>query len=159
MKIEEIEAFFKENVSQQKLNLISIDKETNLPVVNSSKLSFDFDLINTRIKTSDTIYFKDGKIIFVEFKRGKITKKDFRLKATESIISFLNYAHENKLLAQLCLPCDYFQIYFVYDKDTATAPKLFTFSEVEKGLKQEYKHLFSKLRVIDNYNFKKLFGI
>ena len=101
MRINEIEQFFEGNVRKKSLTDISLDKENKISVVSSAKEVFDFDSITNdndinegtkeKIKTSDTIYFKDGKVIFVEFKRGKISETDFRLKAIESIISFYNY--------------------------------------------------------------------
>jgi len=158
MRINDIEKFFNENVSKAELNQISLEKETGTSLINSTKLSFDFDTINQKIKTSDTVYFKDNKIIFVEFKSGGIKKIDFRLKATESIISFYNYIFENGFVDKMSFPNENFQIYFIYN--SASSPSaLFTFSTVERELTNEYKHLFSKLKVIDNNRFKKLFGI
>lgn len=158
MRINDIEKFFNENVIKAELNQISLEKETGTSLINSTKLSFDFDTINQKIKTSDTVYFKDNKIIFVEFKSGGIKKIDFRLKATESIISFYNYIFENGFVDKMSFPNENFQIYFIYN--SASSPSaLFTFSTVERELTNEYKHLFSKLKVIDNNRFKKLFGI
>lgn len=159
MKISEIEKFFDQNVSKKELSEISFDKDNQIPLINSTKLSFDFDLINDQIKTSDTIYFKNGKIIFVEFKRGMIKDIDFRLKATESIISFYNYAFENGFKENLSFPNDTFQIYIVYDKNNSSPSKLNTFKATERKLKIEYKHFFSKYEVIDNDRFQKLFKI
>lgn len=159
MEINAIHDFFKENVSKKKFKSISLDKENGFAVINSNKLCFDYDTISDKIKTSDTIIFNKTSIIFVEFKRGKISEIDFRLKSTESIVSFLNYSHQEGLIKDITFPNDRFQIYFVYDKRNASAPKLFTFREREKKLSLEYKHLFVKFKVIDNDNFKRIFGI
>lgn len=159
MRINDIEHFFAENVTKAELKEISLDKENGIALINLSKSCYDFDLINTNIKTSDTLFFKEGKIIFVEFKRGKISDKDFRLKATESIISFYNYIFANGFKEYLCFPSDYFQIYIVFDKNNSSPSKLNTFKETERKLKIEYKHLFAKYVVIDNDKFQKLFRI
>lgn len=158
MRINDIEKFFNENVTKSELSQISLDKENGISLINSAKLSFDFDTLNDKIKTSDTIFFKSNKIIFVEFKSGGIKKIDFRLKATESIISFYNYIFENGFVEKMSFPNENFQIYFIYNS-TSSPAALFTFSTVERELTNEYKHLFSKLKVIDNNRFKKLFGI
>ena len=145
MRINDIEQFFEGNVPKKSLTEISLDKENNVSVVSSAKEVFDFDTIldNTdinegtkeKIKTSDTIYFKDGKVIFVEFKRGKISETDFRLKATESIISFYNYIFEKGFKEKLCFPSDLFQIYVVYDKrNTSLAARLPFFRNTERKL-------------------------
>jgi hypothetical protein len=158
MRISDIEAFFNTEVQKKELREISFDKENNKSLINSTKPSFDFDVINDKIKTSDTIYFKDGKIIFVEFKNGKISEKDFRLKATESIISFYNFIFEKGFKEMVCFPSDLFQIYVVYNKNSSPS-MLNTFSATEKKLQLQYKHFFSKYQVVDNENFKKIFGI
>lgn len=164
MRISEIEVFFNNNVSKKQLNNISWyeEKEGDLivkkPLINSSKLSFDYDEINKKIKTSDTIYFKNNNVIFVEFKSGEIKKIDFRLKATESIISFYNFIFSNGFTETLNFPNDTFQIYFIYNRTSSPAAQ-FTFSQVERELSIEYKHLFSKFKVIDSEKFKKIFGV
>ena len=88
MNYNDIKAFFEDNVSKKQYRDLSLDSNNGKAIINSRKSNFDFDKINNSIKTSDTIFFKSGKIVFVEFKRGKISDEDFRLKATESIISF-----------------------------------------------------------------------
>ncbi len=158
MRVNDIETFFNTHVQKKELREISFDEENNQSLINSSKTSFDFDIINDKIKTSDTIYFKDGKIIFVEFKNGKIAEKDFRLKATESIISFYNFIFENGFKEKLCFSNEVFQIYVVYNKNSSPS-MLNTFSATEKKLQLQYKHFFSKYQVVDNENFKKIFGI
>lgn len=164
MRINDIEVFFNNNVGKKQLNDISWYEEkqgdvlTKKSLINSTKLSFDYDEINKRIKTSDTIYFKNNNIVFVEFKSGEIKKIDFRLKATESIISFYNYIFSNGFTETLNFPNSSFQMYFVYNRNSSPAAQ-FTFSQVERELSIEYKHLFSKFKVIDSENFKKIFGI
>lgn len=158
MKISDIESFFNENVQKKELKEISFDEDNSQPLINSNKTSYDFDIINKSIKTSDTIYFKEGKIIFVEFKNGKISEKDFRLKATESLISFYNFIFENGFKENFCIPSNIFQFYVVYSKKSSPS-MINTFSATERKLQKQYKHLFSKYKVINNENFKKIFGI
>lgn len=170
MKFSEIEAFFEKNVIKKPLTDISYDKDNKISVVKSLKEVFDFDAIvdnediiegtKEKIKTSDTIYFKDGKIIFVEFKSGKISEPDFRLKATESIVSFYNYLFDKGFKDNLCIPNDLFQIYVVYDKrNCSLAGRLLFFRNTERKLQIKHKHLFSKYQVIDNDKFQKIFKI
>jgi hypothetical protein len=164
MRIKDIEAFFEANVLKKTLKEISWyeEKENNIVIrktlVNSLSESFDFDEINKTIKTSDTLYFKEDKVVFVEFKSGKIPTKDLRLKAIESIISFYNYIYSNGFTEEMTFPNQNFQIYFVYNYDST--PKEFNyFSQIEKELYFEYRHLFSKFRLIDNQKFQKIFRI
>ncbi len=169
MRINEIEQFFEGNVRKKSLTDISLDKENKISVVSSAKEVFDFDSITNdndinegtkeKIKTSDTIYFKDGKVIFVEFKRGKISETDFRLKAIESIISFYNYIFDKGFKENIFFPSDLFQIYVVYDKRNTSAAKLPFFRNTERKLQIKYKHLFSKYQVIDNDRFQRVFKI
>ncbi|WP_337968608.1 hypothetical protein [uncultured Flavobacterium sp.] len=174
MRINEIRDYFLANVNQKTLQEISWyeEKENEVLIkkqlVNSQKLAFDFDTINPKtktknttsieIKTADTVYFKEDKIIFVEFKSSAIKKIDFRLKSTESIISFYNFIFKNGFTEQMSFPNSSFQIYFVYNRDCHPT-RLQHFSLMERELSNEYKHLFSKLKVIDHYRFKKIFGI
>ncbi|MDI6048690.1 hypothetical protein QLS31_02490 [Flavobacterium sp. XS2P24] len=174
MRINDIQEHFQNNVTKKTLQEISWYQEKINEVlvtkylINSQKLSFDFDTINPKvktkdttsieIKTADTVYFKDEKVIFVEFKSSAIKKIEFRLKATESIISFYNYIFKNGFTEQMRFPNDTFQIYFVYNQN-CTPARLQTFSLMEKELNIEYKHFFSKLKVIDNNKFKSTFGI
>jgi hypothetical protein len=170
MRINDIEQFFEDNVQKKSLTEISFDKENKISVVSSIKEVFDFDTIvddtdinegtKEKIKTSDTIYFKEGKVIFVEFKRGRISETDFRLKATESIVSFYKYIFEKGFKENLCFPSDLFQIYVVYDKrNTSLAGRLPFFRNTERKLQIKYKHLFSKYQVIDNDKFQRIFKI
>lgn len=175
MKINDIEAFFDLNVSKKELSEISWYEEKNDAnaiikkcLINSQKLSFDFDCINPKpkiknttsieIKTADTVYFNSGNVIFVEFKSSSIKKIDFRLKSTESIISFYNFIFKNGFTELMSFPNSTFQIYFVYNRNCHPT-RLQYFSLMERELSNEYKHLFSKLKVIDDYRFKKIFGI
>ena len=159
MRISDVEMFFNNNVDKKQLSEISFDKENNISLINSNNLCFDFDKINEEIKTSDTLYFKNGKIIFVEFKRGKIKDIDFRLKATESIISFYNYTFKNGFRENLCFPSDLFQIYIVYDRNNSSPTRTQAIDTSGRKLEKEYKHFFSKYQVIDNDKFKRIFRI
>lgn len=159
MRISDIESFFEENVLKKELKEISLDKENNVSLVNSNNKCFDFDKINEEIKTSDTIYFEKGKIIFVEFKRGKIKDIDFRLKATESIISFYNFTFKNGFKENLCFPNDLFQIYVVYDRNNSSPTRTQAIVNTGRKLEKEYKHFFSKYQVIDSYKFQRRFKI
>ena len=157
--IEEITNLFEKNVSTKPLNEISYDKDNGISLINSTQSCYDFDVLNHQIKTSDTIFFEKNKIIFVEFKRGKIKDLDFRLKAVESIISFYNYLFDSGLRYNLSIPNDIFQIYIVYDRNNSSPARIQAIVASGKKLEKEYRHFFSKYQVIDNDKFKKLFRI
>lgn len=170
MKIKDVENLFEKSVSKKALTFISLDKDNQKSLVDSTKLVFDFDEIvdsnditegtKEKLKTSDTIYFKNNKITFVEFKSGGIGERDFRLKATESIISFYNFIHKNGIKDTLCFPNDTFEFYMVYDKkNPSSASRLNFFIATERKLQIKYKHLFSRYRIIDNVKFQKDFKI
>ena len=160
MRINDIEEFFNENVTKKTITALSLDEKNNISLITSENVSFDFDSldkpINTKdkIKSSDTLFFKDGKIIFVEFKRGaKIPEQQFRLKAIESILIFYNYIFANNFTENLYLPNDLFQIYFVYNKENISATALPYFSNIKRKLGIQYKHLISEYHIIDKDEF------
>lgn len=166
MRINDIEQFFENNVSKKTLTELSLDTNNSISLINSTKQNFDFDNIDPpviqrdKIKTSDTIYFKDGKIIFVEFKRGqRIPETDFRLKAMESIIVFYNYIFSKNFTDNLCFPSDLFQIYFIYNKDNVSATALPHFSNLERKFRTQFKHFISEYHIIESDEFKSLFNI
>ena len=166
MRIREIEQFFKDNVVKKSLTELSLDTSNGISLLNSESESFDFDTLDKpvihrdKIKTSDTVYFKDDKIIFVEFKRGqKIPETQFRLKTTESILTFYNYIFDQNFQEKLCFPNDLFQIYFVYNKTNISATALPFFANIERKLKIQYKHLISEYHIIDNDKFQRIFKI
>lgn len=166
MRINDIEQFFENNVVKKTLTELSLDSTNNISLINSTEVSFDFDEIDKpivhkdKIRTSDTVYFKDGKIIFIEFKRGtRIPEMDFRLKATESIINFYNYIFSENFTDNLFIPCDLFQIYFVYNKNNISATALPFFSNIERKIRIQYKHLLSGYHIIERDEFKRLFNI
>ena len=151
IKVHDIKQFFEENVPKKTITELSYDKANGIPLINSTEQSFDFDniyipeIVKDKIKTSDTIYFKDNKIIFVEFKRGrKIPEQEFRLKATESILTFYNFIFSKDFKDNLCLPNNFFKIYFVYDKNNISSTALPTFRNTERKLRIQYKHLISE---------------
>lgn len=160
MRIKDIETFFEENFPRKTISLLSLDKEKSLII--SDKLSFSFDDVVKKeqkiIKTSDTVFFKNNKVIFVEFKSSRIGNIEFRLKSIESIFSFYNYIYSNNFKESLIFPNDIFEIYFVYSKKSSSA-MLNTFAQIERELRTEYKHIFSKFKLIDNERFVKLFRI
>ena len=162
MRIKDVETFFEENFPKKTISLLSLDEENKISLIYSEKLSFSFDEVVKKeqkiIKTADTIFFKNNKIIFVEFKSGKIGNIDFRLKSIESIFSFYNYIYSNNFKESLIFPNDIFEIYFVYSKKSSSA-MLNTFSQIERELRTEYKHIYSKFKLIDNKSFVKLFRI
>lgn len=176
MKISVIEKYFEENVIKKSLKEISWYEEKvdgiliKKHLINSQKQVFDFDQISDssdiiegtkeKLKTSDTIYFKNNKVIFVEFKSGGIGERDFRLKATESIISFYNFIFKNGIKDKLCIPNDIFEFYMVFDKNNPnTSNRLNFFMATERKLQIKYKHLFSNYHIIDNDKFQKRFKI
>ncbi|MBF2708800.1 hypothetical protein [Flavobacterium soyangense] len=166
MRINEIEQFFKDNVVKKSLTELSLDSSNGISLLNSEKKSFDFDTLDKpviykdKIKTSDTIYFKDDKIIFVEFKRGhKIPETQFRLKATESIITFYNYIFTQNFQESLCFPNTLFQIYFVYNKANISATALPFFANIERKLRIQYKHLLSEYHIIESEKFERIFTL
>lgn len=165
MRINEIELFFKENVAKKSLTELSFDCDNGISLLNSENQSFDFDTLDKpvihkdKIKTSDTIYFKNDKIIFVEFKRGqKIPEIQFRLKATESIITFYNYIFTQNFQEKMYFPNTFFQIYFVYNKANISATALPFFANIERKLRIQYKHLLSEYHIIDSEKFERIFN-
>lgn len=160
MRISEINQYFEENFPKKSLRELSLNDNNNVSLVNSQKLSYDFDSIKQRrdkvLKTSDTIYFRNNKITFVEFKSGKIGNYEYRFKAFESIISFYNYIYENGFKDAFNVPNEIFEIYFVH-KRTAKYASLLELQIIEKELSKEYKHLFSKFKLIDIDQFQKIF--
>lgn len=166
MRINDIEQFFEHNVSKKSLTELSLDSSNGLSLLTSENESFDFDaldrpvFIKDKIKTSDTIYFKDDKIIFVEFKRGqRIPEIQFRLKATESLITFYNYIFAENFQENLCFPNTFFKIYFVYHKTNISATALPFFANIERKLRIQYKHLLSEYHIIDSEKFERLFNL
>lgn len=159
MRINDIETFFESNVAKKTLTELSLDHDNNISLINSARERFDFDEVNKEIKTSDTIFFENGKIIFVEFKRGKIKDIDFRLKATESIISFYDFVFKNGFRETLCFPNDIFQVYIVYDRNNSSPTRTQAIFTTGKKLEKEYKHFISKYQVIDNDRFQRRFRI
>ena len=166
MRINDIEIFFEENVAKKTITELSFDGTNNVSLIQTLTQSFDFDnlfipeITNDTLKTSDTLYFKDNKIIFVEFKRGgKIREQQFRLKATESVLIFYNYIHSKNFTEPLTLPNNFIEIYFVYDKDKVAMSALPFFSNTKRKLKLLYKHLISDYHIIDNNEFKNIFEI
>lgn len=165
MRINDIEQFFEDNVGKKTLTELSLDSSNGISLLNSESESFDFDTLDKpvihkdKIKTSDTVYFKDDKIIFVEFKRGqKIPETQFRLKATESIITFYNYIFAQNFQENLCFPNDLFQIYFIYNKANISATALPFFANIERKLRIQYKHLLSEYHIIDSEKFERIFN-
>lgn len=166
MRISDIEIFFEKNVEKKSLSELSLDSNNNISLINSTQVSFDFDKIDKplihrdKIRTSDTVYFKNGKIIFVEFKRGtRIPEMDFRLKATESIIVFYNYIFNSNFKESLQIPSELFHIYFVYNKNNISATALPFFSNVERKIRIQYQHLISEYHIIESEKFNALFII
>ena len=166
MRINDIEQFFETHVPKKTLSELSLDSNNNITLINSQNESFDFDNIDTpfiqrdKIKTSDTVYFTDGKIIFVEFKRGqKIPETDFRLKAMESIIVFYNYVFNNNFTDNLCFPSDLFEIYFIYNKNNISATALPYFSNLQRKFRTQFKHFISEYHIIESDEFIRLFNI
>lgn len=165
MRINDIEQFFEDNVVKKSLTELSLDSSNGISLLNSENESFDFDMLDMpvihkdKIKTSDTVYFKDDKIIFVEFKRGqKIPETQFRLKATESVITFYNYIFTQNFQENLCFPNALFQIYFVYNKANISATALPFFANIERKLRIQYKHLLSEYHIIDSEKFESIFN-
>jgi hypothetical protein len=158
MNFDKIAAYFEKNIVKKTLSELSLDKENNSSLVNSNSKHFDFDEINKRIKTTDTIVFKNSRIIFVEFKKGGTIKdRDFRLKASESIISLINLLIENNVVEKICFPTDLFRLYFVYDRNNISSTQVVNFGNIERKLTSEYKNLFSKYSIIPQDRFKKVF--
>lgn len=160
MSFKKIETFFNNNISKKPLSDLSLDKENNSSLINSKIQHFDYDEINGEIKTCDTLIFKNSKIIFVEFKKGNTIKNiDLRLKASESIISFINIIIKNQIVETFCFPTELFQLYFVYDRNNIKSTQVIELGRVQKLLQKEYRNIFSKYSIIPQDKFKKIFNI
>lgn len=160
MNFEIVKEHFEFNIQKKTLSELSIDKISNESLIKSSVESFDYDTINYSIKTTDTLFFINSNIIFVEFKKGESIKDiDLRLKATESILSFLNYIIGQKLTEFVCFPNDVFQLYFVYDRNNINATQVTHLSNIERKLQKEYCNILSKYRILPQDSFKKIFKI
>ncbi|WP_428742587.1 hypothetical protein [Tenacibaculum sp.] len=156
----DIEKYFSENVPQKNYSELSIDKESENSLINSSKESFDFDELNTKIKTSDTIIFNTEKISLVEFKNGdKIKEVDIRLKCSESIMSFLNFILEEKVVETIYFPSQFFQFYLVFNRKKINASQVNHFGNIQRKLQKEYSNFYSKIVILNQDQFKKVFRI
>ncbi|MCD8454395.1 hypothetical protein LNJ08_08285 [Tenacibaculum finnmarkense genomovar ulcerans] len=170
MNYNDIEKYFSVNVIKKTFTELSLDKVSNSSLILSEKESYDFDFLNNQIKTSDTVIFDSKKIIFVEFKKGKINKEknlktkkirepDIRLKLIESPIVFINYILKNKITDSVCFPNDYFHFYLVYDRTRSDASQLIHFSALERKFQTQYSNFFSKIKIISQDRFIKLFRL
>lgn len=156
----DIEKYFSENVPQKNYSELSIDKESESSLISSSKKSYDFDELNTKIKTSDTIIFNSKKISLVEFKNGdKIKEIDIRLKCSESIMSFLNFILEEQVVETLCFPSQFFQFYLVFNRKKINASQVNHFGNIQRKLQKEYSNFYSKVVIINQDQFKRVFRI
>ncbi|WP_417800088.1 hypothetical protein [Tenacibaculum sp.] len=156
----DIEKYFSENVPQKNYSELSIDKESKSSLISSSKKSYDFDELNTKIKTSDTIIFNTKKISLVEFKNGdKIKEIDIRLKCSESIMSFLNFILEEQVVETLCFPSQFFQFYLVFNRKKINASQVNHFGNIQRKLQKEYSNFYSKVVIINQDQFKRVFRI
>lgn len=156
MNLIDIKNYFEQNISKKTIEDLSYDSANNNSLVISNKFLFDFDSITDKIKTSDALFFEKSNIIFIEFKNGKINDIDFRLKATESVISFINLLLDKNLVSTFSLPSDTFQFYIVYNINKYPT-KAIAFRTLEEKIKLQYKYLLSKYRILNQDQFKKRF--
>jgi hypothetical protein len=145
------------NKSSIALTDLSLNKNNGQTLTKVKREAIDFDLLNGDIKTADGIFFKGDKIIFVEFKSGHIGEIDYRLKATESFVVFISYLLDERIIDKFCYPYSTLEFYIVFNKNYYSSTTQIELLRIEKKLNQQYKFLFSKYKIIDNYNFDKLF--
>lgn len=93
--IKDIEKLFEENFQEHKKTVtsLSLDDENGESLCNADKEFFDYDNIvrevyknQNPLKSPDSIHFKNGKLIFIEFKNGKVDSKEkmsLKLKAID----------------------------------------------------------------------------
>jgi hypothetical protein len=160
MSYNNIEEFFVNNVDKKSFTELSLDKESKKSLINSVKDSYDFDQLNFKIKTSDTIIFNLGKISLVEFKNGvNISEKEIRLKCSESIISFANFVLDKNVVKTICFPCHFFQFYLVFNRKKINASKVIHFGSIQRKLQKEYSNFYSKIVILNQDQFKKVFRL
>lgn len=171
-KQKNIEKLFETNVSKASFEELCKEENTGNSMISSKKLSFKYDNISQDIKTSDTIFFSDDKIEFIEFKdvnssklSGK-NKREFirqlRLKAIESYISLYNFLNDNSYpiskdeVSNLAL-----HYYFIFNKEQfKTKPLLLnTFSAAQIRWTKQYSRFFNKISFLDHETFVKKFKI
>lgn len=153
MKIENIKQLFENTVPQVTLKEASEDTANNTSLIDSEELVFNYDSLKGAIKTTDTVYFKEDKIVFVEFKNGNIKTIDFRLKATESMMVFMKHL-KTKSSITIDFPNNYFEIHYVYNDNTATPTQLSEYSKIVRLLKNEYQGTYSQLQLVKASEFK-----
>lgn len=154
MKINDIEQLFEKTVPKIKLKEASIDSANSTSLVYSEELVFNYDSLKGSIKSSDTIIFKEDKIIFVEFKNGNIKLIDFRLKATEGLMTLIKHIKKMDESLKICFPNDYLEIHYVYNDTKTTSTKLEEFNNIIRLLGKEYLGTYSKLKLVKASDFK-----
>lgn len=154
MRINEIEQLFEKTVSKIKLKEASIDSANSASLIDSEELVFNYDSLKGAIKSSDTIFFKENKIIFVEFKNGNIKQVDFRLKATEGLMTFIKYLKKEDQSLNICFPNDHLEIHYVYNDGKTPSTKLEEYNKIIRQLEKEYLGTYSKLKLVKASDFK-----
>jgi hypothetical protein len=154
MRINEIEQLFEKTVSKIKLREASIDSANSTSLIDSEELVFNYDSLKGSIKSSDTIFFKENKIIFVEFKNGNIKLIDFRLKATEGLMTFIKHLKKEDQSLNICFPNNFLEIHYVYNDARTPSTKLEEFNKIIRLLEKEYLGTYSKLKLVKASDFK-----
>lgn len=76
----DVESFFDQNAKKRSFSELSLNKHNNQPLVNCEKKGYDYEeLVMVTLKQSsfkmvDSVFIKDDKIYFIEFKGGFIQK-------------------------------------------------------------------------------------
>jgi hypothetical protein len=153
MRIEDIEQFFEGTVPKITLRKASEDTANGISLIDSEELVFNYDSLKGSIKSSDIIYFKQDKVIFVEFKNGNIKPIDFRLKATEGLMTFIRHIKKKAPPLNVCFPNDCLEIHYVYNDATTTSTRLEEYNRTIKLLGNEYAGAYSKLKMIKASDF------
>lgn len=154
MKIKEIEQHFEQTVPKITLKKASEDIANGVSLINSDELVFNYDSLKGAIKSSDTIYFEENKIIFIEFKNGNIKSMDFRLKATEGLMIFLKHLKKVNPTLQICFPNNCLEIHYVYNDSRINPTKLEEFKKNIRLLNKEYSGVYSNLKLVKASEFK-----
>jgi hypothetical protein len=150
----------------ESLSKLSYDSTNSFSVVDKSINWFNFDnASNSKMKTFDSLYYVNNKLIFAEFKNSKPLFKEFllklKLKFHESISCFfLKATNVNPTFTFNDFILVDKEFYYVFSKIKSSPSDLMHYKMNNRIWSTQYESIYNcKIFFVDNIEFERVFGL
>lgn len=148
------------------LSKLSYDSTNSFSVVDKSVNWFNFDKAShAQMKTFDSLYYVNNKLIFAEFKNSKPLFKEFLLKLKLKFHESINCFVRKATIVNPSFTCNDFivvdkEFYYVFSKTKSSPSDLMHYKMNNRVWSSQYESIYNcRIFFVDNVEYETVFAL